>query len=231
MSEGFSIVMPCEQNRLELLVNTLEKYKEFGIPKDTEFLLPSRTLNKDLKDIAGVAITVLPYEWQGKEFNPSKALNLGVNNAKSQYIIIASPEVKPITNVLEQLTPYKGSNIMCQVFDEGKDGKFTMSLVNKKFRGDNMGMYFLALFYKPSLERINGWDEDFMQGYAWEDTDFGNRWQRARIPFEVKEEIQAYHQYHVRGDGTSPGYIINRNLLERNDMNLVTRVKNGLVKE
>lgn len=217
----FSIIMPCEQDRLDLLSSTLEKYKKLGIPKNTEFLIPSRTI------MAYPDCKVILYEHKGKDFNPSRALNIGVLYAKNDNIIITSPEVIPKTNVLKQLKEEIGNNIICQVFDTNDQGKITISLVNSKFRSGTPCMYFLALFNKKDIETINGWDENFMTGYAWEDDDFGRRFVRAGLQFKVRDDIQAIHQFHPRKDMGS-GWNNNKALLDKNDAEQIIKPKNGL---
>ncbi len=219
--------------RLPLWRNTMKKYAEFGIPKDTEFIIPTRS-----EEVIEAVLTSPWNEHCHVEFythslgyNPSKALNIGVRGAKHDRIIITSPEVMPSTNVLQQLQEYKDYNIICQVWDENANGELAYSLVNKHFRGDHPGMYFLALFQRKDLEVINGWDEDFMLGYAWEDPDFGNRWNRAGLPFTVKDDILARHQYHERPETIPNGFQINQAKFNDNNNKGVTRCKNGLKKE
>jgi Glycosyl transferase family 2. len=201
------------------------------MPQVKEFIIPTRTADKVgafLKENGlDAGVTLLPYEWT-RGFNPSKALNMGVRAAKYDQIIITSPEVTPKTNVLEQLSEAIGQNIVCQVFDQNERGELHMSLVNKSFRNENPAMYFLAMFNKADIEAINGWDEDFMMGYAYEDNDFGARWMRAGLPFVVRDDIQAIHQYHPRGEtirgGTSTNF---EKFNESNDKGVVCP-KNGL---
>jgi hypothetical protein len=229
----FSIVMPMDKNRLPLWVNSMKKYEEFGIPEGTEFVIPTRS--QEVVDFVASSAwakycRTIPYTHE-LGYNPSKALNIGTRESKNPRVIITSPEVMPITNVLEQLSSVKDENIICQVFDEDHTGAISYSLVNLSFRGDHPGMYFLALFQKKDIEAINGWDEDFMLGYAWEDPDFGFRWRRAGLPFRIAEEIQARHQFHERPETIPNGFKINEAKFNFNNDNNVSRVKNGLIKE
>jgi len=170
----YSFVFPMDDNRLEQFTNTKRLYDE--MPQQKEFVIMTRNElkvarylddHKLMKDVR-----LIPYTIE-KGFNPSKAFNIGVRNAKYDRIIITSPEVMPKTNVLEQFDSSPG-NLLCQVWDQDVAGKVT-SLVHKGYRDMNPGMYFLAVFNKSDIEQINGWDEDFMEGYAYEDDDFGMR--------------------------------------------------------
>jgi hypothetical protein len=230
----FSVIMPFDIHRLNLLVKTLEKYKEFGIPEGVEFLIVTRY--QDTEELyhyipEGINARIIPYTWDKETFNPSMALNIGIRKARYNDIIITCPEVLPISNVLQQLSVLRGKNILCQCFDEGPDNNISMSLVNSQFRSSHPGLYFLAMFQKQDIEKMNGWDEYFMDCYAWEDIDFGERFNRAGLHFEMHDEIQARHQYHPRGDGNSPLYYKGQEHLEYNNINKVIRPKRGLVYE
>jgi hypothetical protein len=219
-----------DADRLEQFANTKRTYdkmvqsKEFIIPTRNEFkvgrYIDDNSLYKD--------VHIVPYRWN-EGFNSAKALNLGVRNAKYDNIIITSPEVLPKTDVLGQLEELLGQNVVCQVWDEDESHKVVASLVYKGFRDMTPAMYFLAMFNKQDIEAINGWDEAFMQGYAYEDDDFGQRWVRAGLPFQLREDIQGVHQYHKRGETIPGGANINYNLLQANNSQGITRCANGLI--
>jgi hypothetical protein len=225
----FSILMPMDTNRLEQFKLTKQVYDE--MPQVKEFIIPTRsikevteylTANDLMKDVRLIA-----YEYNEPGFNPSKALNIGVRNARYDQIIVTSPEVKPSTDVLDQLSPLVGKNVMCEVSDQDIEGNLTI-LISPEYRGSDPSMYFLAMFNKSDIEKINGWDEKFMKGYAYEDNDFGARWNRARLPFELHMEIKAVHQYHPRSETIPNGLTINEKLFQKNNADGVTYCKNGL---
>lgn len=226
----FSIVAPLDSNRLQQFKNTKLAYDKFKQPK--EFLLPTRSFEKVSEYLAEndlmKDVKLLPYEHK-RGFNPSKALNLGVRQAKYDRIIITSPEVMPTTPVLDQLEPLIGKNVICRVLDAGEDGRPVMSLVHKGFRDKSPAMYFLAMFNKADIEAINGWDEEFMKGYAYEDNDFGDRWLRAGLPFEVNEDIRGLHQYHPRSETISGGMAVNLAQFHHNRDKNVIKPQKGLV--
>jgi hypothetical protein len=208
-------------------------YEEFGIPKDTEFIILTRS--KEVTDFVESSkfakyCYVIMYDFS-PGYNPALALNLGVRTAKYNDIIVTSPEVIPLTNVLKQLESFRGQNVICQVFDESSPKHISISLVNSGFRSADPGMYFLGMFQRSDLEKINGWDEDFMKGYAWEDSDFGRRWNRAGLRFVMRDDIQAVHQFHERPETIPGGYSTNKLKYDYNNDNLVIRCKNGLSKE
>lgn len=226
----FSVVMPMDADRLEQFANTKRAYdkmpqkKEFIIPTRKEFQVARYLDDNDLmKDVR-----LIPYKVD-TGFNCSKALNIGVRKANYDNIIITSPEVLPATDVLSQFEESLGKNIICQVADQDEGGNLSI-LVTSIYRGDTPAMYFLAMFQKKDIEAINGWDEDFMKGYAYEDNDFGDRWVRAGLPFEVREDIQATHQYHPRSETIKGGMAVNAQHYHDNTDAGVTRCDNGLIK-
>lgn len=225
----FSIIMPIDANRLEQFKETKRAYDTF--PQTKEFIMPTRSYKEVSRYFEKHSlmdnVRLVSYEHK-LGFNPSKALNIGLRLAKYDNIIVTSPEVKPITQVLEQLEGFVGQNVVCQVFDAKEDGTIGDTLVSKIFRADTPAMYFLAMFQKSDIKKINGWDEDFMKGYAYEDNDFGERWVRAGLPFTVNDEIKAIHQYHPRGETIRGGMAINLQKLHDNRDNGVTYCTNGL---
>ena len=226
----FSFVFPMDSNRLDQFLVTKRIYDE--MPQTKEFIIYTRefrTVKKFLKEHDLMKDVKLKAYQVERGFNPSRAFNLGVKKAKYDNIIITSPEVKPTTDVLEQLSHRLDENIVCQVDDQDIDGNLRV-LVSKTFRGETPAMYFLAMFRKEDIEKINGWDEDFMKGYAYEDNDFGDRWVRAGLPFEVAEDIKATHQYHPRSETIRGGMATNLQKYHDNTDNGVTYCKNGLNK-
>jgi hypothetical protein len=228
----FSIVAPIDANRLEQFKQSKLVYDTF--PQKKEFIMPTRSfpeVAQYLRDnLLDRDVRLIAYH-TGEGFNPAKALNLGVRAAKYDNIIITSPEVKPITNVLEQFATFPGKNILAQVFDEDESGAQDVTLVCKIFRADTPAMYFLAMFQKSDIEKINGWDEEFMKGYAYEDNDFGDRWVRAGLEFEVVDEIKALHQYHPRSETIHGGMAKNLQHYHDNTDAGVVRCAKGLISD
>ena len=226
----FSIIAPLDPIRLKQFKVTKLAYDSMDFKK--EFIIPTRNesevhnylaRNRLLKDVK-----LIPYKID-VGFNVSKALNLGVNNAAYGNIIITSPEVKPVTDVLEQLSHFLDKNVICNVDDQDEHGNLS-NLVSSEFRSETPAMYFLGMFKKEDIEAINGWDEEFMKGYAYEDNDFGDRWVRAGLTFEVHDEIKGVHQYHPRSETLRGGTAINMQHYHDNIDNGVIKCKNGLKK-
>ena len=230
-----SIVMPCETNRIPLLLESIKAYESFGVPEDVEFIIVSRTIKNGQLPFNHKLVT---YDWTLTPdfFNPSLALNLGVKASKYDNIIITCPEVKPYTNCLQQLQQLERGNYVCQTFDMHENGtRRQKPLVNSEFRFEHPGFYFLALYKKEDIEAINGWDLNFMYGWAWDDNDFGERFVRAGLEFQILDDIQAEHQYHPRlgsfGHTWNPkrvAYSHNFEIVERHKLQETTKINPGL---
>lgn len=226
----FSFVIPMDLGRFRQFANTKRYYD--AQPYPMEFVIPTRNEARVAKYLKSKGldknVRLVPYSHE-TGFNPSKPLNIGVRNAKYDTIIVTSPEVLPLTAVLDQLIQLPGKNVISQVFDQEEDGSTGISLVHSGFRGDTPAMYFLAQFNKDDIYQINGWDEAFMDGYAYEDNDFGDRWIRAGLPFELHEEIQAIHQWHPRSETIEGGLGRNYNLYQDNNASGIIKPVNGIV--
>jgi hypothetical protein len=221
----FSVIIPCD-NRFDLLATSMLAYRSFHIgltvrQPNTEFIVITRN---PVATIPPGITQVIPYEFSGRICNPAKALNIGVRNARNPNIVITCPEVMPLTPVLYQFEKLVGQNVLAQVFEDGTP------LVSSTFRAELPGLYFLAMYNLDAIKKINGWDEAFMQGSAWEDTDFGERLKRAGISYRIEDSIQARHQHHDRfWDPVTTR--INRQIFESNNTWGLVRPKKGLVEE
>lgn len=228
---GFSIIAPMDTNRLQQFMVTKRVYDL--MPQEKEFIIPTRSATEVRKFLKanGLMKGVRLFSYQvDKGFNPSKAFNIGVRAAKYDRVIITSPEVVPTTNVLAQLEELPGMNVVCEVADQNEAHQVDAILVSPGYRSDTPAYYFLAVFNKKDIESINGWDEEFMNGYAYEDNDFGERWVRAGLPFTIKSEIKGIHQYHPRSETIPGGSMTNYSLLQSNTNAGIIRCANGLEK-
>lgn len=226
------MVVPCEEERLPCFLRTLQRYRELGLDRyDYELVVPTRTLaQSDALGELQLRHRLVPYCYDAPYFNPAMALNLGVRTARYDTILVQSPEVMPVTDVLAQFSSLPEGNYIAQVWDLDPRGKRLGKLAVPRFIHYLAGAYFLAWFRKVDLYAINGWDEDFMGGYCFEDNDFGRRWHTAGIPVDLREEIVAEHQWHPRSSGVSPGWKRNCRLYYRKRERGQSRCRNGLVK-
>jgi len=252
-----SIIMPLSGERISQLFNTICAYEsgesllnnKEGI--EFVFVVEDSSYAKSKKKIQevctwceslGFTAKIVQYDsatcdfYNTEYFNPAMALNYGVKECKFNSVIVTSPEIKPLCDVIGEFRQLEIGNYICKVLDESEDGGLNTHggkkyLVGSDFRSKTPAMYFLAMFRKRDILKINGWDMRFMQGYCFEDEDFGNRFMRAGLTFEVKDNIQAIHQYHPRKNQGSDGWKRNKKLLESNNSEGLIRVQYGIEKE
>lgn len=223
-----SVIVPCEESRLDLFKITFSSYLKYGIPENfqIEFLLISRSI-KDCPPIPNTRL--IKYEYFGEYFNPSKAFNIGIREALYENVLIISPEVKPVTDIIGKFSTLERGNYVCSALDQQEDGKISV-LVNSQYRSETPAMYFTALFKKEDILDINGWDENFCSGIAWEDDDFGARFVGAGKKFEILEDCKVLHMWHPR-NYMNVGWDINRIVFEINRTRNIIRCPNGIIKE
>jgi hypothetical protein len=238
------IILVDDLNRLNLFKKTFLTYLENNTNKKNliEFIFLTRN-EKLLLEISkiyenyiekydnnkNIEFTKIKYIFNNIfSFNPALALNLGVKNSKYNNIIITCPEVYLIRNIFSYIEKNGRNNYVFEVIDENQDGTDKLSLVCSGYRDLSPAMYFLACYKKEDIEKINGWDLKFMNGYAHEDVDFGERFVRANLEFKIIDGKWGRHQWHVRGNANSFWYI-NYNILNENNKNKVIVCENGLL--
>jgi len=244
---SISVVVPVENERINLLLKSLTEYYKLNDLSDVEFIFVTRTIDEEdlhiaLSNFKNFEYKIIRYDisesvwWKGEYFNPAMALNLGVKNSRAEFIVVTSPEIMPLSPVISQFKSVLGQNCVAKVYDECGAGKVIKGskwsvLVDSRFRCETPAMYFLTLFNKCDILKINGWDERFLGGYAWEDSDFGERWKRMGINFIIRDDIVGLHQFHERGRQDSTGWKMNRKLFESNREHGLIKTPYGIVKE
>lgn len=221
---GISVIMPFDTDRKRLLDRTMLEYEANTVPSRVEFVLVSRTM----KACEVANMRVIHYAYDHTPFCPAMALNHGVAAARYDNVLITCPEVMPQTDVLAQLAELPRGNYVCQVLDANPDGSINHSLINSGYRAETPGYYFLTMFRKEDIETLNGWDLEFMGGFAWEDTDFGERFVRAGFKHEMRDDIVGVHQYHERVSCSGPNFNRNRGVYLRNKRDGVVQCTRGL---
>lgn len=233
---GFSIIIPVEAERLALLNKTMKKYSDLiatTVDFVAEIIFVSRSLRAS--DLAGGFVPLpnrlISYSYDSfyrGQVNPSLAFNLGVAAASYDNIIITSPEVTPISNVFNQIKMLDRENCICKTYDQNEDGSRGMVLVSSTYRQTTPAMYYFAVYKKEDILLLNGWDESFMGGLAYEDTDFGNRFVSAGLSFELRDNIEVLHQYHRMACVNGPGWAENKAVCDANYTGGIVGVERGI---
>jgi len=191
-----SIIIPCEENRLDYLRSTLDKYITTGLEPQYEILIVSQTIKSFTH--RNLRIRVIHYTLEDSFFNMSVPLNLGLRASKFNNIIVTSPEVIPITSVFKQLYKLERGNYICQVLDQKENKDIVRSLIHTGYRADNPGYCFFASYKKEDLMAIGGWDESFRNCQGYEDRDFGERLIKSGAEYKVLNDVILLHRWHER---------------------------------
>lgn len=151
----------------------------------------------------------LPFKvWKYKGANnPAAALNVGIKHSVGDRVVLSSPEVMHVhpTNVARLYYANVGilDVIVCDVW-EG----------NAKIGGDGRYLHFLNSYSRDLLLGTRGFEERFMFGWAFEDSEFVQRIKRMGANFiEVGNEIRGEHLPHDRVENVDrAGWLVNEQL-------------------
>ena len=144
-------------------------------------------------------------------YNPAPAFNLGIRCAKGKYIIITNPEVFHYTNILEGLDGRQKDDTYyvcaCRLeklpakypavytSDINRDKKFKTSWYqHTKFR--NKQYHFCSCISKENYNKIGGFDERYIIGMGYDDTDFIETIRKSDLRIVAEDAFVTVHQYH-----------------------------------
>ena len=214
-----SVIMPYF-HRPEQLKNTLDSYWHFyhKEAEDIEIILiddgsPTEEARKILlrSGFPHASYVRLDREKRG---NPTVPFNMGVEMAKSPLLLLTNPENMHLGNVIDDAVENaKPNTYRCYACRTVRQAKFsdvmrdpmTFTLFAETPRGfyqhsrhSNRMIYFCALLTKETFLKVGGIDEQYSDGYAWEDSDFVLRMREANINFEAVDSPEVAHQEHAR---------------------------------
>lgn len=224
-----SILYPI-RNRLDLFRNTIDSIKKYAheIKDEYEIIVLDSAGDSNLRTFCRVTCQELPIRYVHYDYpnlperhNPAYAFNLGFRLAKYDSIVLTSPEISHRTPVVKQLMKLVGKNVICRVIDLKPDHTTNITLVSTTYRANSPGLYFIGMYTKNFYKKLGGIDEQFMKGESCEDVDFGNRFLRANLTFEIHDEIVGLHQWHPRVKRNDKTFGVNYAIMKNNDKNKV----------
>jgi len=143
---------------------------------------------------------------------PGFAFNIGVKQAKADYIILTCPEIYhfdklSIKKMVDELK--KSKQLLVRTFGrDDQSGEFLSTLIEKEGKIEykisvkritkelNTKMPFFLGLHKQSFIDIGGYDEDLI-GWAYDDTDLIGRLERYNCKF-IQTDSMIIHLYHPR---------------------------------
>lgn len=192
------------------------------IPFDYEILIINDGQDDETEDICDMAkmLDHLPIQYiftgqrNTKELvwrAPAKAINVGIKQAKGDFVIISCAEILSLGNTLKDIIEPLQENSKLISICEGKDdrtGEFLYKLQEhngdyNKIDYDNIEHklttefpFFLGLSREVALD-IGGYDEEYCNVYCWDDKDFVDRLIDNGLKYHIGE-TNIVHLYHPR---------------------------------
>ena len=138
----------------------------------------------------------------GLLWNKSKALNFGIRNAQSDYIITADVDILFRGDFIETVLKYaqRESFLLFRIgylpkaVTEKQQSQLDIKAIETTFEGETFG---IGLFPKTALQKIGGLDE-FFHFYGSEDEDLNLRLTLSGVEQNSIEGVLLYHQWHPR---------------------------------
>jgi hypothetical protein len=219
----YSIIIPYI-DRPVLLHNTLMSYAHwYGRRDDLEILIiqDSKCSNpEDLKDVVdlwtrrGLDIQVIDQETT-KSYGPSILFNKGVSKCHGQYVVLTSPEIYHNVDILKELDdsfeedPDQYIVCACQSLKRPrplrKSRQFgdLRSEVSEWFQHSihrPNRYHFCSALKKELYLKIGGFDEQFSDGFCFDDDDFRETVIKAGIEIVQRDDLLTSHQWHGHCD-------------------------------
>jgi glycosyltransferase involved in cell wall biosynthesis len=153
---------------------------------------------------------------------PSKAINLGIKKANSNFIIISCPEIYHLNN--DNIKDYchrftdsqknKQSHLIYPNVSYDDNGDFIYNLnyntkpniknILNKLPKLNAQLPFFMGIPKYSLLNIGGYDEDFINGIGYDDNDVVDRLLITNNKFQQSSKAEIIHLFHQRLNYSDP---------------------------
>lgn len=212
----YSIIMPYYR-RATQLHNTFVSFEHhYADRHDYEIVLVIDKKNDDEVNDVLIAwrgclpVTSILCQVDGYS-NPSPMFNLGVRNSTGEYIVLTNPECLHQNNVLagldQEFEQDQGLYVMCACqslvkcagrvdrFDDLK-GQFHMWYQHSQH--NNRCLHFCSALSRLNYNLIEGFDEAYAHGIAYDDDDFREKIKAAKIEIVLADTLLVSHQEHTR---------------------------------
>lgn len=136
--------------------------------------------------------------------NPCLPINLGVENATGDIIVLTNPEIIHKSNILGEMQKHLtdvNKYIQASVFHVKQNGQrvwHSHSSVSGKVESGipmpkNACFHFLSMLHKDLFYKAGGFDNDYREGAGYDDPDFVLRLNRAGAEFVMLDDVEAEH--------------------------------------
>jgi len=235
--EVVTIIMTHYRDRQRQLLQTLESFKQYN-PKDFNVIIVDD--NESIHEASIFAlpykVTILKIENEGWT-NPVIAYNSGILEALKGFpkiIIMQHSECCHQGNVLKramQITNKEYISFGCYCLVEGEIPETVVINNSPKEYSGNSGWYnhpvyrpvgynFCSAITTKNLIRLNGFDERFKDGNAYEDNYFLHQVKTLGLKLEITADPFVFHQWHPisnRAGSTSRNSVLYTELVKENE--------------
>lgn len=210
---NYSILMPY-YDRIKQFESTLESYRHhYGGRKDWELIVvqdPKERPDTTVKLLGKFYdLPAILMAGQGNGNNPAVLYNQGAEWARGKVIVLTSPEIFHVSNVLSRLDEmsFQGSYFACSCAAavdwsvEKRNGGFPR-LVWTPDKWYQHGKYrpayyhFCTALLREDWKRVGGFDEEYAKGVGYDDNDFRNRVLRAGLRPLPLDDVLTIHLPH-----------------------------------
>jgi hypothetical protein len=162
--------------------------------------LPVRYFRVDVRNVSGLSQPIFQYKGMN---DPGPAMNVGIRHARFDRVVISSPEVAhAVKTNLDRLSAWpleESDALIADVFDPN----FIYDVQLRGMIGGGPGrrpLHFLGMYYRQRLIDMGGFEEEFLCGWGFQDSEFVHRFQKkwgGTFQF-TGPAVRAFHQPHDR---------------------------------
>lgn len=238
-------IVSAYYNRKDLLINTLESLKNSEV-KDYEYIVVDDVSSTEHRiedlQILYPNLKVIRINKEDKWWNnPCVPFNIGFKEIKGDIVMIQNPECKHIGDVMKEalkITDNEYFSFACYSLDEdttynkkpfeilniaaSRDGQlswYNHSLYRPK------GYHFCSVITKKNLEFLNGFDERYAYGLAYDDDEFIFRINKKGIQVKIIDYPFVAHQWH---QSVNYSHLDATNLIQKNRNLLINHTMKNL---
>ena len=218
----YSIIMPY-YDRIDLLRQTFRSFAEFYHDReDFEVVIvedqkQTEKMQVELRELISAFQRVFPIicikSRAGICYNPATAYNEGVEVSRGTFLLLTNPECRHDVNILRGLDSHffhgEEKYVICACKSLKADGKMHMWYQHSEHR--NACYHFCSAIRKDLYQSFGGFNEEYTQGYGYEDNSFRDRVITSNIPIICNDELLVTHLWHTKVHPKDYRPLLNRN--------------------
>ena len=194
-------------NRLRQLDKTLSSFVRFYSERtDFELIIvddlkSSKQETIDLFNLIQIYSKFFPVcyvKYMFNTYNPAPKFNFGAVSAKGEFLVVTNPECLHYVDILygfdKEFDKSMYAYVVCGCKALKEDGTFDRWYQHSELR--NKEYHFCSCLSSENYRRIGGFNEDYKDGWGYDDDSFRIRLKHAGIPFVLRDDLLVHHQYH-----------------------------------